>query len=118
MSDIVICHVTKEEAMTLRHSDRHCMLLKDYCGISVLKARCHQWDCMEILSEQIVRKVGEKISLQVKYIDGVSSNEDSGNEEEEEEEPGESHHQHNHCHQCDHHHHYHHHHHHHHHHDQ
>ena len=28
--------------------------------------------------------------MQVKYIDGVSSNEDSGNEEEEDEESGES----------------------------
>ena len=35
-----------------------------------------------------MRRVGAKIFLQVKYIDGVSSNEDSGNEEEEEEEPG------------------------------
>ena len=43
---------------------------------------------MEILSEQIVRRVEEEFFLQVKYIDGVSSNEDSGNEEEEEEEPG------------------------------
>ena len=30
------------------------------------------------------------INFQVKYIDGVSSNEDSGNEEDEEEEPGQS----------------------------
>ena len=44
---------------------------------------------MEILSEQIVRRAIEEFFLQVKYIDGVSSNEDSGNEEEEDEEPGE-----------------------------
>ena len=44
---------------------------------------------MEILSEQILRRVDKEICLQVKYIDGVSSNEDSGNEEEEDEEPGE-----------------------------
>ena len=84
------CHKRgSHDTQTLRQTLYATQRQADYRHISVLKARCHRWDWMEILSGQIVRRAEANIFLQVKYIDGVSSNEDSGNEEEEEEEPGE-----------------------------
>ena len=50
------------------------------------EAAAHIQNSLEEVS--IVHQENVQICFQVKYIDGVSSNEDSGNEDEEEEETG------------------------------